>query len=738
MSFYRFLSIYIYLFFYTIEIVAQHKKEEGTLSELDITQNGIALLKNKYPATKADGIVICQKENLADTNDIDLLNKFIVSASASTTITNHATNIAQIMAGNGLSSEQNEGIAPQARLISTNFSVFFPNEDRFYIDNNVSVVNHSYGNDIDNRYSQEAFEFDNQVNRIPYLLHVFSSGNSGGLTANEGIYKNLNGFANLTGDYKMSKNTISVGACNSNNEIIGSSSRGPAHDGRVKPEVVAYSIEGTSYAAAVVSGTVAILQDFYREKYQKLPAASLIKSVLIASAKDIASPGPDYASGFGVINAYKAMKTIEDKHFLEASVKSNEVKSFKILIPKGIKNIRVCAVWTDPAAQPAAAKALVNDLDMTLQFKNNFWLPWVLSNIASLDSLKKTAVRSKDSINNVELISVDNPEEGEYNISIKANLIKTPNQVFYVSYYFEYDDSFVWVFPQTGNSLESNQKHIISWDSSLKTQIGAIEYSTDDQNWNTIVANTDLGKNWHEWIVGDYSSDVRLRVRTANNVFMSDKFRVEPRINIESKYNCGDSLGVSWNRLDSAQKYIIQQLNKQNLIWEKLLETTQNNVVLKNRQNEWLSIVPIYNDGKTGVRSSPINATRDRVLCFYESFEVLYNAFDNTNELLLTMTQTTGIKKIIFKKSNGSQFIAINEQEINSSTLNYSFTETDPDAGIGLYQVLIILENGNTITTDIKQVLILSPDKQVLVYPNPADEQKGFYLTIEYVEDETI
>ncbi|MCU0326858.1 MAG: T9SS type A sorting domain-containing protein, partial [Spirosomaceae bacterium] len=32
----------------------------------------------------------------------------------------------------------------------------------------------------------------------------------------------------------------------------------------------------------------------------------------------------------------------------------------------------------------------------------------------------------------------------------------------------------------------------------------------------------------------------------------------------------------------------------------------------------------------------------------------------------------------------------------------------------------------------------LSPDKQVLVYPNPADEQKGFYLTIEYVEDETI
>ncbi len=69
----------------------------------------------------------------------------------------------------------------------------------------------------------------------------------------------------------MSKNTLSVGAVDSQGKVSPLSSRGPAYDGRIKPELVAYGEGGTSEAAALVSGVSLLLQQAYREQQNHLP-----------------------------------------------------------------------------------------------------------------------------------------------------------------------------------------------------------------------------------------------------------------------------------------------------------------------------------------------------------------------------------------------------------------------------------------------------------------------------------
>jgi len=46
--------------------------------------------------------------------------------------------------------------------------------------------------------------------------------------------------------------------------VLSPSSRGPAYDGRVKPELVAFAEDGSSGAAAIVSGISLVAQQTYK------------------------------------------------------------------------------------------------------------------------------------------------------------------------------------------------------------------------------------------------------------------------------------------------------------------------------------------------------------------------------------------------------------------------------------------------------------------------------------------
>src|SRR5690606_23945830 len=103
------------------------------------------------------------------------------------------------------------------------------------------------------------------------------------------------------------------------------SSRGPAYDGRIKPELVAFGIDGSSGSAAVVSGIALMLQQAYKNlHHDSLPSSALVKAILINSADDTGPPHPDFISGYGNANAHKALQTISNGYLLQGAVTENE------------------------------------------------------------------------------------------------------------------------------------------------------------------------------------------------------------------------------------------------------------------------------------------------------------------------------------------------------------------------------------------------------------------------------
>jgi subtilisin family serine protease len=109
---------------------------------------------------------------------------------------------------------------------------------------------------------------------------------------------------------------IAVGAVDLEGALAGFSSRGPTADGRIKPDVVApgegvvtaaargddyVRLSGTSFAAPLVSGAVALLR-------QARPAwgPEELREALRRSAEDLGEAGPDTLYGWGLIDALRA------------------------------------------------------------------------------------------------------------------------------------------------------------------------------------------------------------------------------------------------------------------------------------------------------------------------------------------------------------------------------------------------------------------------------------------------
>jgi len=107
---------------------------------------------------------------------------------------------------------------------------------------------------------------------------------------------------------------------------------------------------------------------------------------------------------------------ISQEAFLTGTVsQGSHVDIGTISVPNNQAQVKVTLIWTDPPGNPAASKALINNLDLRLIDSNdNEYLPWSLE---SSDNFR-TAVRADNNQDNVEQITIDNPPPGEYTIRI--------------------------------------------------------------------------------------------------------------------------------------------------------------------------------------------------------------------------------------------------------------------------------------------------------------------------------
>ena len=701
-----------------IENGSRVPREELIIGTLDMSVNKINLAQRNFPSSNGDGIVVSVKENKPDTADIDFKGRFLSTNLSSGTMNSHASIMSTMIAGGGNSWHLGKGVAWGSTISSSNFAVLLPESNSFYLQYNISVQNHSYGVGVENYYGSDAAAYDGTAISNHSLLHVFSSGNSGASAASTGVYAGLNGYANLTGSFKMAKNIITVGATDSFSNVDALSSKGPAHDGRVKPELVAFGEDGSSGAAALVSGTALILQHAYKQAYNSMPANALIKALLINSADDAGNPEVDYKNGYGSLNTNNAMNTLQMGRFFSGAVSNSAVQVFTINVPAGIKKLRATLVWNDPPAGPNAAKALINDLDLELieSSTGTIWQPWVLNSFPHIDSLNQIAKRKRDSLNNIEQITISDPVTGTYQLRVTGyNILPSSSQNFHIAWQIDSIDKFQWQFPTRNDFIFPSTNNNIRWQSSFGNTNGSLEYSTGGNTWLAVQNPVDLGTGHLYWNVPNITGVAQLRMTIGSNIFVSDTFTIANRTTIGVGFNCPDSFLLRWNKLAGITNYRVYQVGNKYL--EPLTITSDSFLLLSKSANpsHHYAVAPLM-AGKEGVRSYTINYTIQGVECYVRSFLALLAG--SSAELTLSLGTLYNINRIVIEKFDGSSFLPL-QTIINPSLLTYTFTDAQLKKGSNVYRIKIELTGGRSIYSSIETVYFFDT-AEFIVYPNPA------------------
>lgn len=698
--------------------VQRKASPEQRINSADISANAINTVQQQYPAIKGTHITVSLKEDLFDTTDLDLAGRFLYNAHASLNFSSHATIMATMIAGAGNNGEKGLGAAPQALLCPADYSYSLMPEDSAYMhDYRVSVQNHSYGTGIENYYGVEAVAYDEEVYQADTILHVFSSGNVGTTGDTTGIYQNLKGFANLTGTFKQAKNVLVVGATDDSLHVPGISSKGPAYDGRIKPELVAFGIDGSSGSAALTSGVAALLQQGYQQVYHAMPSAALVKAILINSA---VGKGISYSSGFGSLHALHAMQTLEQKHFLRGT----DGGDFAIQVPAGVQQLKITLCWNDPAAAANAASALVNDLDLSVTIGSSQYLPWVLSSVPVLDSLSASPHRSRDSLNNVEQITIDNPAAGNVQIHVSAHRLKEPGQTFYIAYGYSAKNTFEWQNPGPKEVIAAGSPvpTPLRWTSNV-TAKGNISCSYDKgATWQSIATQLNTSTGLYYWTIPDTFSVALLKYTTPDTSFVSDTFYLSPRLALQTGYDCGDSAMIFWNTLPHAGGYQLYNMGTTYLL--PYTQTADTFLTIAAAGNSpYYAVSPLHTDGWNGLKSYATNYQLQGTGCYFKSLLATENGDENVL-LHLSLGTTYRLERLYWERLSGNGYVTLDSVPVNTNTI-YEYTDNNTPEGLLTYRVKLVTADGRVLYSAPASVYVLR-QHDYMIFPNPASS----YVTV--------
>jgi hypothetical protein len=704
---------------------SQGPMTESRVLDLNLGPNAVNKIHHHFPDLSGHGMTLSIQELAYDPNDLDLLQRNIPSPLADTQVDNHATDMATIAAGAGNTFVTGRGVASKASITSSSFAEVLPDRDEDYISFNTWVQNHSYGTEIESFYGALAEAFDKSAHNNPTLLHVFSSGNSGQLVSNSGVYKNIPGYANLTGNFKMSKNTLAIGSVDTIGRAISFSSRGPAHDGRIKPELVTYSMAGSSNSAALVSGVSLLLQQHYKATNGTLPPSALIKALLINSAEDAGPPGIDFITGYGNVNSYRALLGLKNGNYMLGTVAHNEQKNFTLSIPDNARNLKVTLVWNDPAATPNSATALVNDLDLKVSDSNlTTWLPWVLDASASVTALAAPAVRSEDHRNNCEQVLIEDPVTGDYTITIRGYDVPAGNQNFALAYQIDTTGLFEWYFPTSSDNMPYNGEttSYFSWHSTRSEANGVLEYSVDNGiSWKVISSSVDLKKGYYRWKAPDITASAMARMKVGGTYYPTEAFTIAYPTSTRVGFNCSDSVMLLWNRIPGASHY--QLLSIANEQYLQTVLTTADTAAVLNKNlypARHYAVQPVFTNGSRPIRSVTFDYTEQGVECFIRSFIATVDP-DQGVQLALEVGTTYSIDHVVFERMEPSgAFMSIGSKEPTANRIE--FTDHFPQQGLNTHRARITLANGQTIISEEQENFYLTTIP-ALFLPNPVQQQ---------------
>ncbi|MBK6265012.1 S8 family serine peptidase [Marivirga sp. S37H4] len=387
---------------------------------------------------------------------------------------NHATHVTGTIAASGVNPNA-KGMVPEATIHSY---YAFDNDLGPMAEeaaNGLILSNHSYGlvlgwnynstsqswqwfgqsDGKDNRfgsYTSNSRSIDNIAYNAPHYTIVWSAGNDrsdigDGSRPPDGPY-------NIIGPAAAAKNIITVGAITgfetydgpASAQMSNFSSWGPTNDGRIKPDLVAdgvgllstsssgedayTTLSGTSMSAPSVTGSLALLQEYYKQISDTFMTAAQLKSLAIHTTREAGSnPGPDYKFGWGVLNIIDALEVLKgqndnDTLLIKAELNNNELHEYPI-IPDTRTQVTATITWTDVPGVVTELGSnspnVVNDLDVYLIDEvGNITYPWRLNP----ENRGQAAQKGDNNLDNVEKIEFIAPSVRKYKliVSHKGNL----------------------------------------------------------------------------------------------------------------------------------------------------------------------------------------------------------------------------------------------------------------------------------------------------------------------------
>ncbi|RUM67798.1 MAG: hypothetical protein DSZ06_00485 [Sulfurospirillum sp.] len=358
----------------------------------------------------------------------------------------HATHVAGIIGAKGVKKKA-KGMAPNSTIYSFSFydGAFADMSVDIYNKYDILFSNHSYGYNEKSKlgtYDAEAVKEDRAIYQNPYMNIFIAAGNDG-LDSSYPSYGKIKGPANA-------KNVLTIGALNLNaSGKANFSSNGPVKDGRIKPELCArgegiYStfsqnnsdymwMNGTSMATPAATGMSLLLAQAYKSVSGGYDIRhDILTSVLIQSAKDVSREGPDYDTGYGMIDIKGAVDLVETINSNSPKVYINKVSYNKSVdFPFELKNsgeFKATISWVDPASSPSSSVSLVNDLDLELVSSNGkVYYPYTLNPKNPTQLAKQDRANHVD---NIEQIYVKNLPSGSYRLRVKGSVVVNSSQDF--------------------------------------------------------------------------------------------------------------------------------------------------------------------------------------------------------------------------------------------------------------------------------------------------------------------
>ncbi len=648
---------------------------------------------------------------------------------------NHADGVAGIMAGAGNLDPDMKGMASGSDMHVISYYEDFV-ESLISLDlhqnEGVLVVNSSYSDGCNAGYTATTEIIDRQVYENPTFLHVFSAGNSNNINCDYGAG---NQWGNITGGHKQGKNVIATANVFENAVLVNSSSRGPAHDGRIKPDISANGQEqnstdpfntydgfgGTSGAAPGVAGVSAQLHQGFQElNGGNIAPSALIKATLLNTANDLGNIGPDFKFGWGHLNANRAYQLLKDNRYLSSEISQGDNNMHTLTVPDGAVEVRVMLYWNEQSAMLGTGKALINDLDLVVtEPSGSTKMPWVLDNTPDPTLLDLPATNGEDHLNNVEQVLFENPMAGDYTIDVSGFEVPFGPQEYYLVYEVITDEITV-TYPIGGEGFEPGTQERIRWDAYGETGDFSLDYTTDGgSTWQNI---TTLGGDirMYLWdLPNETHGSVKVRVSRDGFSDESDQHFSMCGIpnNLEVIGFCSDDfMEVSWDPVDGATGYDVFYLG------EKFMDsigttnlTTFDIPITDPLADQWFSVRAVGDNGLRGKRAIAVNheggllncnlgndVATNQLLSPTSLAYALCDAFEQIISIEVENTSTTDQTELTLSYQIDNQPVVTESYNANANTLavgevaEYTFAMPAIFTSSGTYE----LKTWSTIPND--------------------------------------